>query len=216
MVLYFSQIFFPSGHTHSIWKFVGQRWNTLLQQPKLLQWQGRIFDPLPHGGNSSHFKPKNLRMDYSLILLPTHTHLLPLRAHFPLFFTHWCHWASSLFLGQLSSHLWACDLVLLLLLFSLSLFFFFFRAAPMAFGGSQDGAKLELQLPAYATATASWDPSPICDLHHSSLQCQILNPLSEARDGTHILMDTSQVLWLLSHDWNFWLFFCLECFSLSR
>ena len=29
--------------------------------------------------------------------------------------------------------------------------------------------------------------------HHSSWQCQILKPLSEARDGTHVLKDTSQV-----------------------
>ena len=27
--------------------------------------------------------------------------------------------------------------------------------------------KSELQLPAYTTATATWDPSCICDLHHS-------------------------------------------------
>ena len=31
-----------------------------------------------------------------------------------------------------------------------------------------------------------------CDLHHSSQQCHILNPLSEARDQSCILMDTSQ------------------------
>ena len=43
------------------------------------------------------------------------------------------------------------------------------------------GVISELQLPAYATDTAMRDPSLICDLHHSSLQCQILNPLSEAR-----------------------------------
>jgi len=34
--------------------------------------------------------------------------------------------------------------------------------------------------------------SCIYDLHHNSLQCQILNPLSEARDQTHILFDISQ------------------------
>ena len=50
--------------------------------------------------------------------------------------------------------------------------------------------KSELQLPACITATASLDPSHVCDLHHSLWQRQILNPLSEARDGTHILMDT--------------------------
>ena len=33
----------------------------------------------------------------------------------------------------------------------------------------------------------------ICDLHHSSQQCQILNPLSEARDWNCILMDASQI-----------------------
>ena len=38
-----------------------------------------------------------------------------------------------------------------------------------------------------------WDPSHICDLHHSSWQCRILKPLSEARDGTHIFRDTSQI-----------------------
>ena len=30
------------------------------------------------------------------------------------------------------------------------------------------GVQLELQLPAYTTATATLDPSCICDLHHSS------------------------------------------------
>ena len=41
-----------------------------------------------------------------------------------------------------------------------------------------------------STATAVRDPSHICDLHHSSQQCRIPDPLSEARDQTHILMDT--------------------------
>ena len=52
------------------------------------------------------------------------------------------------------------------------------------------GVKLELQLPAYATATATLDPSRVCDLHHSSRQWQTPNTLSEARDRTRILMDT--------------------------
>ena len=45
--------------------------------------------------------------------------------------------------------------------------------------------KLELQLLGYAPATATPDPNIVCDLHHSSQQCQILNPLSEARDWPH-------------------------------
>ena len=52
----------------------------------------------------------------------------------------------------------------------------------------------ELQLPAYttATATAMQDPSRVCDLHQGSWQHRILNPLSEAKDQTCNLMDTSQ------------------------
>ena len=39
------------------------------------------------------------------------------------------------------------------------------------------GIKLELQLPAYARAIAMQDLSHVCDLHHSSRQRRILNPL---------------------------------------
>ena len=46
------------------------------------------------------------------------------------------------------------------------------------------GAESELLLPAYTTATAMPDPSRVLDLHHSSRQRRILNPLSEARDQT--------------------------------
>ena len=55
------------------------------------------------------------------------------------------------------------------------------------------GVESELQLPAYTTAVATRDPSSFCDLHHSSWQCQILNPLSEARGRTQMLVDTSQI-----------------------
>ena len=59
--------------------------------------------------------------------------------------------------------------------------------------GFRPGVELELQLPAYGTTTAIPGLSQVCKPHHSSWQCQILNPLSEARVRTHILMDTSQV-----------------------
>ena len=44
------------------------------------------------------------------------------------------------------------------------------------------GVELGSQLLAYITATAIWDLSHVCDLHYSSWQHQIFNPLCEARD----------------------------------
>ena len=52
------------------------------------------------------------------------------------------------------------------------------------------GTELEMQLPAYAIATAMLDLSHICDLHCSLRQPRILNPLSKARDCTHLLTET--------------------------
>ena len=44
------------------------------------------------------------------------------------------------------------------------------------------GVKLDYSCWPQHTATATPDPTHICDLHHSSRQCRILNPLSEARN----------------------------------
>ena len=55
------------------------------------------------------------------------------------------------------------------------------------------GIESELQVLAYTTATEMRDPSHIYNLHHSSQQCQILNPPNEARDRTGVLMDARQI-----------------------
>ena len=55
------------------------------------------------------------------------------------------------------------------------------------------GVQLELWPPAYTTAAATLDPSCVCDLHHSSWQRRILNPLSEAGDRTRNLMVPSWI-----------------------
>ena len=41
------------------------------------------------------------------------------------------------------------------------------------------GVKLELQVLTHTTVTATPGPRGVCDLHHSSWQCWILNSLSE-------------------------------------
>ena len=55
------------------------------------------------------------------------------------------------------------------------------------------GVQSELQLPAYSRATAKPYQSRICDLHRSSWQSQIFNPLSEARDQICNLMVPSRI-----------------------
>ena len=55
------------------------------------------------------------------------------------------------------------------------------------------GVELDIQLLAYAIVTATQGPSHICNLHQSSQQHWIFNPLSEARDRTHNLMVPSWI-----------------------
>ena len=71
--------------------------------------------------------------------------------------------------------------------------FFAFQGPTEAYGGSQARGLVELQLPAYITATAKPNPSHVCDLHHNSQQLWILIPLSEARDRTRNLMVPGQI-----------------------
>ena len=69
--------------------------------------------------------------------------------------------------------------------------FFFLRLHLRHMEVPRLGVTSELQLLAYTTATAMRDLSCIYNLHHNSRQCLIPDPLSEARNQTHILMDTS-------------------------
>ena len=78
---------------------------------------------------------------------------------------------------------------ILLLFFFIFCLFVFLGPRPWHLEVPGLGVELELQLPAYARATATEDPSCVCDLHHGSQQCWLLNPQSKARDRTHILMD---------------------------
>ena len=69
-------------------------------------------------------------------------------------------------------------------------FFFFFTATPAGYGSSQAKGLIRAVAGVYTAAMATPDLRHICDLHHSLLQHQILNPLNEAKDRTHILTET--------------------------
>ena len=58
------------------------------------------------------------------------------------------------------------------------LLLFFLQLHPRHMEFPRQGVRSELQLPAYTTVTATWDPSRICPLPRS----WILHPLHEARD----------------------------------
>ena len=93
------------------------------------------------------------------------------------------------------------NFIFFFLFFFFFVFFFFFFSKEFFLLGLhpwhmevlKPGVKSELQLPAYTTATATQDLSHICDLYHSSWQCQIVNPPIEARNRTCILMPTSRI-----------------------
>ena len=69
---------------------------------------------------------------------------------------------------------------------------FFFKSHTVACGSSQAKGQTGAAVASLDHSQTTQDPSFICNLHHSSQQRLILNPLSEARDRTCVLMDTSQ------------------------
>ena len=65
-------------------------------------------------------------------------------------------------------------------------------AVPTTYGGSQARGRIGAITLAYDTATAIWDPSHICNLYtmaHGNAGSP--DPLSKARDWTHVVMDIS-------------------------
>ena len=71
----------------------------------------------------------------------------------------------------------------------------YFMAVPTPYGSSQARGNQAVAAGLHHS-TATWDLSCICNLHHSSEQLQILNPMRKARDWTWVLMDTSWVRYL--------------------
>ena len=62
-------------------------------------------------------------------------------------------------------------------------FVLLFRATPVAYGGSQARGRIRATAASlHHSHSNAGSESHICDPHHSSWQCHILKPLSEARD----------------------------------
>ena len=112
---------------------------------------------------------------------PKHIKLL-LRLYLPVFTMLWLY--NSISRVLFISNIRYCNLrtiFMQIFIFCLFVCFCFFRATPTAYGSSQARVESELQLLAYAIVTAMPDLSRVCNLHWSSQQCQILNPLSKVR-----------------------------------
>ena len=80
--------------------------------------------------------------------------------------------------------------VLLSLVVVVGFFFFFLGPYLQAIEAPRLGVSSDRQLLFCATAPVMPDRSPICNLHYSSWQPQILHPLSEPRDLRWVLMDS--------------------------
>ena len=75
----------------------------------------------------------------------------------------------------------------------LFVYFLSFRAAQVAYGGSQSRGSIRAVEASLRQSHSNTDLSWICDLHYSSRKHQILNPLREAGDQIHVLVDASWV-----------------------
>ena len=66
-------------------------------------------------------------------------------------------------------------------------------AAPAAYGGSQARGQIGAVATGLCRATATRDPRRVCNLHQSSWQRWIFNPLRKARCQTRNLMVLSRI-----------------------
>ena len=86
---------------------------------------------------------------------------------------HWRLLAPSCLLNPMTTlspsyYLNDCIFIYFYFLFYFFCLFAFSRAATAAYGGSQARGLIRAVAAAYARATAMWDPSCVCDLHHNT------------------------------------------------
>ena len=80
--------------------------------------------------------------------------------------------------------------------FKFGLFLFhllLFRVTPMTYGGSQTRGQIRARAAGLCHSHSNVGSEPCLRLHHSSWQRWIPDPLREAKDQTHILMDTNHI-----------------------
>ena len=77
-----------------------------------------------------------------------------------------------------------------------AIFFLLFRTTPTVYGNSQARAWIGATSGSLCHSHSNAGSDHVCDLYHSSQHCWIPDPLSEARDRTCILLDTS---WIWFH-----------------
>ena len=70
-------------------------------------------------------------------------------------------------------------------------FFFLLMAVPAAYESSQARDRIRAAAVAYASVTATLNPSCVCDLHRSLRQLWTLNTLNKAEDQAGILTKTT-------------------------
>ena len=71
--------------------------------------------------------------------------------------------------------------------------FAFSRATPTAYGDSQARGPIGAEATGLFQSHSNTNQSRVCNLHHSSWQRQMVNPLSKPRDQTHNLMVPSRI-----------------------
>ena len=105
-------------------------------------------------------------------------------------------WVTNLFLCIIHSALQclnsACNFFIFKFIY-LFIVFCLFRAAPVAYGGSQAMCVIRAIAACLCHSHSTARSKPHLQPYHSSWQCWILIPLSEARDWTHNLMVPSRI-----------------------
>ena len=89
--------------------------------------------------------------------------------------------------ASIFSHSVGCVFVVVVVVFSV------LRATPVAYGGSQAMSQIRATAAGLCHSHSNTGSKHVCDLHHSSQQCHILNPLSKAGNSSHNLMVPSRI-----------------------